>query len=119
MLPFTLATIQQLNLTAAYLVRVPVGVLRRHAGSPKRASRYNPSDWNIAGPASPPPCFVTTEQSRVSIRLLASLCITPTCRLYPRGVAARRSHPRGSHRRSMHDPGSELPRIPLPRTPVN
>ncbi len=36
-----------------------------------------------------------------------------------RGVSGFRRHPRGSESRSNHDPANELPRILLPRTPVN
>src|SRR5215210_83980 len=35
------------------------------------------------------------------------------------GVNRLRRHPRGSERGTMHDPANGLPRIPLPRTPLN
>src|SRR5215218_10269452 len=54
-----------------------------------------------------------------SIRLPASSCTTTICRSPSRGVDGLRSHPRASRGRSMQDPASELPRISLPRTPVN
>src|SRR5215212_8530048 len=44
---------------------------------------------------------------------------TTTCRPILRAVTGLRCHSRGSQGRSMQDPASELPRIPIPRTPVN
>src|SRR5829696_4924764 len=49
----------------------------------------------------------------------ASLSSTTTCRSGSRGVKGPRSQPRGSGGGSIHDPACELPRILLPRTPMN
>jgi hypothetical protein len=61
------------------------------------------------GPTSGPLC----------IRLGAYPSSAPTWRPPARGGQALKSHPRGSEGACMQDPASELPRIPIPRTPVN
>src|SRR5215210_7471126 len=68
------------------------------------------------------PCLAPLRAGSIGTGLCGSLHLYPAPQhvvLPDRGGTALRGDPRGPRGQSMQDPASELPRIPLPRTPVN